>query len=293
MLNRLYFSRPLAFIFKGGSDAFKSTGINSKLSGILMPKSGQNFMYRNRLLSSNSGFLCGNVGLLARPRTVPCISSVRSYQRGSTSANRSWTTRVLYVVRGVLLVTGSFVWLVTIVAYLALDKVTVDVLESENNAATNSLQRKLAEHFYKEKNEGDILKKENALDNVWQKLSQEEHVKDVFGEPVFICGYNYKIMSEDLGKFEADERKKEEQVGRESEVQEGDVETEDDSTWEAGCYIEGSKKLGVMTVKFKKHKEEWVPVSLHLETLEKTGHVVSNVSGLLPNGIKNFTRLSN
>jgi hypothetical protein len=191
------------------------------------------------------------------------------------------------------MVTGSFVWLVTIVAYLALDKVTVDVLESENNTATNSLQRKLAEHFYKEKNEGDILKKENALDNVWQKLSQEEHVKDVFGEPVFICGYNYKIMNEDLGKFEADERKMEEQVGRESEVQEGDVETEDDSTWEAGCYIEGSKKLGVMTMKFKKHKEEWVPVSLHLETLEKTGHVVSNVSGLLPNGIKNFTRLSN
>jgi hypothetical protein len=166
-------------------------------------------------------------------------------------------------------------------------------LESENNAATNSLQRKLAEHFYKEKNEGDILKKENALDNVWQKLSQEEHVKDVFGEPVFICGYNYKIMSEDLGKFKVDDSKMEEQVGRESEVQEGDVETEDDSTWEAGCYIEGSKKLGVMTMKFKKHKEEWVPVSLHLETLEKTGHVVSNVSGLLPNGIKNFTRLSN
>ena len=296
MLNRLYLSRPLAFLFKEGSDAIKLSGINSKLSGMLMRKSGQSVMYTaNRFLWSNSSILCRNVSLLARPKTVPYALGVRLYQKGSTHVNKSWKTRVFIVVRGVLMTTGSFVWLVALLAYLSLDKVTVDVLEDEHDAAASSLQSKLAEHFYKEENETEILKKKNALDSVWQKLSQEEQIKAIFGEPVFICGYKYKFMNEDWRKFanEMDGRKTEGEVERQSEVLENNAETASGLTWEPECYIEGPKKLGVMNVKFKKHEEEWIPVSLHLETLEKTGHVVSKVSGLLPNGIKNFTRLSN
>ena len=293
MLNRLYLLRPLAFIFKEGSNAINLSGVNSKLSGLLLRKSGQNAMYTNRFLWSNSSILCRNVSLLAGPKTIPCTLGVRFYQRGSTSVNKSWKTRVFTVVRGILMTTGSFVWLVALVAYLSLDKVTVDVLEDENDVAAGSLQRKLAEHFYMEKNEVEILKKENALHSVWQKLGQEEKIKDIFGEPVFICGY--KLMNEDLQKFESgmDGRKTEGEVEQQSEVVENIAGTASGLTWEPECYIEGPKKLGVMNVKFKKHEEEWIPVSLHLETLEKTGHVVSKVSGLLPNGIKNFTRLSN
>ena len=295
MLNRLYLSRPLAFIFKEGSDAIKLSGKSSKLSGMLMRKSGQSVMYTNRFLWTNSSILCRNVSLLAGPKTIPCTLGVRLYQKGSASVNKSWKTRVFTVVRGVLMTTGSFVWLVVLVAYLSLDKVTVDVLEDENDVAASSLQKKLAEHFFKERNETEILKKENALHSVWQKLSQEEQIKAIFGEPVFICGYNYKLMNEDLRKFEneVNERKIEGEVEQQNEVLGNNAETASGLTWEPECYVEGPKKLGVMNVKFKKHKEEWIPVSLHLETLEKTGQVVSKVSGLLPNGIKNFTRLSN
>jgi hypothetical protein len=297
MFNRLYFSRSLTCIFKGGSNALNLRG-NCKLGGILWRKSGQNVLYTCRSfisLWSNSSVLCQNAGLLARSKTIPCALSVRFYQRGSISANKTWKARIWTVVRGVLLATGGLVWVIAFIAYLSLDKVTVDMLENDNTAATNALQRKLAEHFYKEKNEIDILRKENALDSVWQKLTQEEEIKEIFGEPVFICGYNYKLRNEDLEKFqnEADGRKMEGQVERENEIKDNNEEQADDSTWEAGCYIEGPKELGVMNVKFEKHNQEWVPVSLHLETLEKKGRVVSDVSGSLPNGIKNFTRLSN
>ncbi|CAB4011528.1 Hypothetical predicted protein [Paramuricea clavata] len=296
MLNRLYFSRTLTSILRGGSDAFNLRG-NCKLSGILLRKSGQNVMTTNRLLWTNSNVLCTNVGLFARSKTIPLVLRLRLYQSGSTSTNKTWKGKLWTIVRGFLLATGGLVWLVVLTAYLSLDKVTVDVLENEDSATANALERKLAQHFYKEKNEVDILRKENALDSIWQKLSQEEQVKQIFGEPVFICGYNYKLMNEvqDLAKFESevDGGKTEGEVERENEIQENNETTADNSVWEAGCYVEGPKKLGLMNVKFEKHNQEWVPVSLHLETYEKTGHVVSNVSGSLPNGIKNFTRLSN
>ena len=283
MLNRLYFSRSLTFILKGQIDLL--------LRGNCIPsmqKSGQN-------LWRNLNVLQQNTRLLARSKLPPITFGVRFYQGRAAPTNKSWKTRIWTIVRGIFLVSGGLVWFVAAIAYMSLDQVTVDVME--DNAASNTIQRKLAEHFYKEKNEADILKKESALDGVWQKLSKEDEIRDIFGHPVFICGYNYKFMNEALDAVklekEVDGEKMEGQVEQENEIQGKNVETKDDSVWEAGCYIEGPKKLGVLNMKFEKHKDEWVPVSLQLETLERTGCVVSNVSGSLPNGIKNFTRLSN
>ena len=294
MINRLYFSRSLTSVIKGKTGVLLRSDI-CKLNRILGGKSGQSIIHTKRCLWTNSKGFWPPAGLLARPKTIPFVVSVRCYQRGSTSTNISWKSKIWTIVRGILLTTGGLVWVIVIIAYLSLDQVTVDVVE--NNASANALQTKLAERFYKEKNEADILKKETALNVIWEKLSHEEQVKSVFGEPVFICGYNYKLMNEvqDLAKSskKVDEGKMEEKVEQGNEVQGKNMETADSSVWEAGCYIEGPKKLGIMNVKFEKCKEEWVPVSLHLETLENTGHIVSKVSGSLPNGIKNFTRLSN
>ena len=289
MFNRLCFPRPLTFMMKEGKDVLFSRG-NRTLSGILLRKFVQSTLYTNRPVSKNENVLCQNVGLLANSQSIPVVLKLRYYQRGSAnfSSNlKSWRRRLWTVVRGVFIATGGFVWVIIVAAYFVLDKVTVDVLENDNTAAANRFQKKLAEHFYEEKHEAEILKKESALNLVWEKLSQEEQVKEIFGQPLYVCGYGHRFMNDaqDLGTVggKADEK---------GEV-ENFTETSNESTWEAGCYIEGSKKIGVMDVKFEKRKLEWIPVSLHVETLERTGHVVSNVSASLPNGITNFTRLSN
>lgn len=193
--------------------------------------------------------------------------------------------------------------MVAFLAYLSLEKISVDVHEERSGLGLNELERKLMSHFYGEKDEAGIMKKDDALDRVWRKLNQEERIKEIFGHPVYICGYNYSnkirkeffehmevsankpLMSEQVAPQEV-ERSVNSEKGSENEV-------ENSRLWEAGCYIEGSKKVGLLKVKFEEHKREWVPVALHLETLEKSGHVVSDVSASLPNGIKNFTRLSN
>ncbi|XP_028401019.1 uncharacterized protein LOC114524101 [Dendronephthya gigantea] len=288
MFNGVYFSRPLTFMIKGGKDVLFSRG-NRSFSGILM-RFVQSTLDTNRSVSKNANVLCQNVDLLAHSKSIPVVLRLRYYQRGSASSPsnlKSWRKRLWTVVRGVFVATGGFVWLVIFAAYFALDKVTVDVLENDKSAAANTLQKKLAEHFYKEKHEAEILKKESALDSVWEKLSKEEEIKEIFGQPLYVCGYNYRFMSDaqDLRRVDGKVEEKDER--------ESFKETLNESTWEAGCYIEGPKKMGVMDVKFEKHKEEWIPVSLRVETLEKTGHVVSNVSASLPNGITNFTRLSN
>lgn len=300
MFNRLYFTRNLKFIPRKDVDAY-NLAINCKFPGNQVLKCVSTMRLigsskSNRNLLANSKLLRKNVGLLARPNIASLIlKQLRYYQTGSKWRGESWKRKISSVVRWILLVSGGMVWLAALIAYISLDKVTVDVLESESNAATETLLRKLAEHFYQEKNADNILKKTNAIESIWQKLSQEEQIKEIFGQPVFICGYHYNLSNEmqDLGQFtnEVDEAKGEKQ-GKQ-EMRAGDVEAVNNLVWQAGCYVEGPKQVGLMTVKFENHKEEWVPVSLNLETLRKTGHVVSDVSGLLPNGIKNFTRLSN
>ena len=288
MLNRLYFSRSSTFILKRGRDLLFLRG-NCKLYAQEAHKLHGKYTWRKL------NALQQNTSLLAGSKITPTALAARFYQGRTSTTNKSWKAKIWTIVRGVLLASGGLVWFVALIAYFSLDQVTVDVMEDD--AASNAFQRKLAEHFYKEKNEADIVKKENALDGVWQKLSKEEEIRDIFGHPVFICGYNYKFMNEAMDAVkhekELDGENVERQVEQENKKEEENVEMVDDLVWEAGCYIEGPKKMGVMTVKFEKHREEWVPVSLELETLERTGHVVSNVSAPLPNGIKNFTRLSN
>ena len=206
-------------------------------------------------------------------------------------------------------------WFITIVAYLSLERISVNVHEERVGVGLNALEKKLMSDFYNEKDEAAIVRKDDALDSLWRKLKEEERIDEVFGDPVYICGYSY---SNKIGKefFKHVEESKEEESalskgvqfkeeentkkGNESEQdksEQNESEKEDRNEgvklWDAGWFIEGSKKVGLMKVKFEEHKKEWIPVALHLETLEKSGQVVSEVSGSLPNGIKNFTRLSN
>lgn len=228
------------------------------------------------------------------PRLIAC----RSYQRDNNAVvNRVqvWRKRLLTLVRGVFLTTGALVWIVALFAYVSLEKVSVNVHEERGGLGLNALENKLMNNFYKTKDEAMIMKKDDALDQVWMKLKEEERIVDIFGDPVYICGYSYSDkIGEDILEEESS-IKGESSSSKEVEFTEekNGNKVEDGKLWDAGCFIEGSKKVGLMNVKFEEHKQMWVPVALHLETLEKSGQVVSDVSGPLPNGIKNFTRLSN
>lgn len=239
------------------------------------------FIYQQRKLSLH-------------PKKIPWLANSRLYQRG-TRAERpiSWKSRMWIAFRGVFIATGGLVWLVLIVGYFALDRITVDILDSDKNMGAYALQKKLSEHFFKETDAEAILVKDNALENIWHKLSEEERIKEIFGQPVFICGYNYVQGKEDVERLQKSFSKikiEDSEMTNSTDDFETSVRA---SVWEAECYVQGPKTLGQMKVVFEKLNNDWVPVSLHLETLDKTGLVVSNVSSSLPNGIKNFTRLSN
>ncbi|XP_032230890.2 uncharacterized protein LOC5506567 [Nematostella vectensis] len=77
------------------------------------------------------------------------------------------------------------------------------------------------------------------------------------------------------------------------EQEQDTISSENGTTWTVSCYVEGPKLTGVLQVEFSRVNKDWVPVSIHLETVQKTGDVICNVSGPLPNGVTRFTRLSN
>lgn len=244
------------------------------------------------------------------PRVIACRSYQRDRYNESVSRTKVWTKRLWAVVRRVVriifLTTGALVWIATVVGYLSLERISVNVHEEQAGVGLNALEKKLMSNFYNEKDDIAIMRKEDALDGIWKKLKEEERIVEVFGDPVYVCGYSYIgkefVKHVDESKEEPSlstgvEFKEEENAkkGNESEQNESEEEdrTEGVKLWDAGCFIEGTKKVGLMNVKFEEHQNEWVPVALRLETLEKSGQVVSDISGSLPNGIKNFTRLSN
>ena len=322
MSSRFIFEDIVAAAFRIGRRPFctvKHRSLGRILSSALF--------YQSRLISTSTS--CGILSpkwtqqaLVSLSPLFPRVIAYRSYQRDRSSVTSSlsinvWRKRLWTVVRSILWTTGALVWFITIVAYLSLERISVNVHEERVGVGVglNALEKKLMSDFYNEKDEAAIMRKDDALDSLWKKLKEEERIDEVFGDPVYICGYSY---SNKIGKefFKHVEESKEEELalskgvqfkeeentkkGNESEQdksEQNESEKEDRNEgvklWDAGWFIEGSKKVGLMKVKFEEHKKEWIPVALHLETLEKSGQVVSEVSGSLPNGIKNFTRLSN
>ena len=218
-------------------------------------------------------------------------SSFRFNQADAKPAKKQ--NLLLRVLKTVCLVTGASVWAALILVYLWVEDFKVEKserveVESPEAGAIprdlrflgvlNNDQSSDAEAIILNENDSlrnEVNQKLSAFNEVWQKLSKEEGVRLSLGGPVEICGYkcnNGTIMDTDL------------------------LQTDDDGNnkWSANCYIEGKKGAGVLSILFERlHTEsEWIPTRVHLETLKESGEIVCNVSGNLPHGLRNFTRLS-
>ena len=207
---------------------------------------------------------------------------------------------VLRILRNLFLITGAGVWFALIVVLLMVDDIKVQKTEimdlsSEKETAQRTLK------FYGIINDSDLtdqsdvtdeskvltfepeeVKKEmedkqSALARLWDKLRNEEGVKLPFGSPVEFCGYKCSDVSKD---FKSD-------LFREDT-------NNDRNFWQANCLIEGKHGMGILKVVFERHdtEAEWTATRVHLEKVQESGEVICNVSSSLPNGLKNFTRLS-
>lgn len=121
----------------------------------------------------------------------------------------------------------------------------------------------------------ELMAKDFAFMKIWTKLRNEDGVIQRFGKPVMLSGFHVPV-----------------QVAQESD-QKAEISDQKEKPWKASCYVEGPKLSGVLDVEFTWVNKEWIPVSLHLEGLQKSGDIVCNVSAPLPNGLTRFTRLSN
>lgn len=194
------------------------------------------------------------------------------------------------ILRVLFMITGGAVWGLPAVLYFGFKTGLIKVEMEEQDESEHEHVRhderlfsvfdvsKDAEHDSRAR---EISDKSSALMKIWNKLKLEEGVLKKFGEPVDLIGYHGNSsckFSYQSNQVDSGEHKKDS-----SEIVE----------WCVSCIVAGPKKTGILDLEFSKVNREWIPVSLQLEGLEKTGEVVCNVSGPLPNGITRFIRLSN
>ena len=207
---------------------------------------------------------------------------------------------VLRILRNLLLITGAGVWFALVVVLLMVDDIKVQKTEimdlsSEKETAQRTLKfygiindsdltdkSELTDEakvltFEPEEVKKEMEDKQSALARLWEKLRNEEGVKLPFGSPVEFCGYKCSDVSKD---FRSDLF--------------GEDDNNDRNFWQANCLIEGKHGMGVLKVAFERHdiEAEWTATRVHLEKVQESGEVICNVSSPLPNGLKNFTRLS-
>eukprot|EP00112_Aurelia_sp_Birch-Aquarium-sp1_P011260 Seg23678.1 transcript_id=Seg23678.1/GoldUCD/mRNA.D3Y31 product="hypothetical protein" protein_id=Seg23678.1/GoldUCD/D3Y31 len=199
---------------------------------------------------------------------------------------------VLRILRNLFLITGAGVWFALIVVLLMVDDIKVQKTEtmdlsSERETAQRTLKfygiirdsdltdEEKALTFEPEEVKREMDDKQSALALLWDKLRNEEGVKLPFGSPVEFCGYKCSDVNKDF---------KSDLFG----------EDDDRNFWQANCLIEGKHGMGILKVVFERHdsEAEWTATRVHLEKVQESGEVVCNVSSPLPNGLKNFTRLS-
>ncbi|EDO35169.1 predicted protein [Nematostella vectensis] len=226
----------------------------------------------------------------------------------STGVNdkRTFKQRLWRILRVLFLVTGGAVWGLPALVYFGYLSgfVEIDVREKDESeirkSASDEYTNRMLEFFDVAKNlKGEerfkeIGDKHHALTQIWNKLRSEDGVVKKFGKPVELSGYQVranKVTDQFVfaGGSDDPEIIKDHLVEQEQDT----ISSENGTTWTVSCYVEGSKLTGVLQVEFSRVNKDWVPVSIHLETVQKTGDVICNVSGPLPNGVTRFTRLSN
>lgn len=235
---------------------------------------------------------------LGRPNPISCILMGkcllgRYFYTQRTQSKRTWRTSLLRVLKGICLVTGAGFWVGLIVVLFMVEDVTVKKSDHDVTLDQESMLRTLkfygilkneswsdADGIVKPENADNVREevksKEFALSSVWEKLRNEEGVQLTFGKTVQISGYKCGETDRRLDQTVAN--------------------LEDGNVWNAHCFIEGlNGKAGLLSIMFERANanSEWVPTRVYLEIVKESGDIVCNVSGHLPNGLKNFTRLSN
>lgn len=122
--------------------------------------------------------------------------------------------------------------------------------------------------------------KRAAYNSTWKKLSNEEGFRTKFGDEVLVIGYNRQEVS----LIEARDRTGKENVHK------------NEDRWKVCVFIVGSKVSGLVTMEFHKVTKgeiKWVPVSLSVEEIPRSGIKICDVSAPLPNGVSKFTRFMN
>lgn len=201
---------------------------------------------------------------------------------------------LLRILKYICLVTGISVWAILLVVLFMVDELKLDKSDQHGISSTEpwSLMRNLkflgmVENdqcndleatllsYSDEKVRAEISEKLNAFQELWLRLRDEEGIQLSLGSPVELCGYKCCQDEEHAGSSHCKSEDKK-------------------IKWKANCYVEGSKGVAVLQALFERHHTEsdWVATKVHLEKIGGTGEVVCDVSSSLPNGLNNFTRLS-
>lgn len=229
--------------------------------------------------------------------TYPVNTS--KYFLSSYAGQQTFKQKLWRAVRVIFTITGGLVWTAPVVLYasIATGIVQVDVEERELQGTGDDLSSRILSFYNVPKSqEGshskEVDSKDFALNRIWEKLRQEEGITRKFGSPVHISGFRISHAL-DRSAVQIDDSYGIETREKEStEIDEGTDREKPSDTWKASCYIEGPKHTGILDVGFIKVNEDWIPVSLYMETLQKSGEVICNVSASPPNGLTRFTRLS-
>ena len=212
-----------------------------------------------------------------------------------TQKNLWKITRILF------LITGGLFWTLPVVVYagykIGLIKVEVDedeYDEGENSRLTNDRIFAIfdvSKDVDKVSRTKEIGEKSTALGKAWDQIRLEEGIVRKFGGPVNLIGYIGKSWSEYFEKNHhfGSEKFKINLLGE----QMNDEKKDESLEWCIVCIVAGPQLTGVLELQFCKVNSEWIPVSLRLEGLQKTGDIICDVSGPLPNGVTRFTRLAN
>ena len=243
--------------------------------------------------------IANGVFVLCKPAPLcPVITS--KYFLSSYAGQQTFKQKLWRIIRVVFVITGGLVWTAPVLLYasIATGIVQVDVEERELQGTGDDLTSRILSFYNIPKSdEGshskEVDSKDFALHRIWEKLRQEEGITRKFGSPVHISGFRISHALDKSAIQIADNCSNTTTENESTEsIAEGTNVTKTNNTWNASCYIEGPKHTGILDVGFTKVNEDWIPVSLYLETLQKSGEVICNVSALPPNGLTRFTRLS-
>lgn len=240
--------------------------------------------------------------------SIKLLTSVRQF---ATRTDNLKTTRqnLWKILRILFLVTGGVVWGLPAIVYVGYKTGLLKVeVEEDNESETNhSLDDRIFSIFDVSKDDEhdtrarEIGEKSSALMKIWNQLKLEEGIVRKFGDPVDLIGYRGNSWIEYIDKHNIFSLEQHDSNNHNTQDLEILMEKKMDEKkkrngileWCVACVVAGPKLTGILELQFSKVNAEWVPVSLRLEGLQKTGEVICDISGPLPNGVTRFTRLSN